>query len=93
VAWARNDWTANVFATRYGSVPNWQETGRIAPYILWNVNATKRITEQASVGLYVNNLLNKFAPRDDGFNSYPYFWRAFSPIGREVSVQFTYALD
>lgn len=93
VAWAREDWTTNVFVTRYGSVPNWQETGRIAPYILWNVNATKRITDQATIGLYVNNLFNKFAPRDDGFNSYPYFWRAFSPIGRKVSVQFTYALD
>lgn len=93
VAWARKDWTTNLFVTRYGSVPNWQETGRIAPYLLWNMNATKRITDQATVGLYVNNLFNKFAPRDDGFNSYPFFWRAFSPIGREVSVQFTYALD
>lgn len=93
VAWAREDWAANVFMSRYGSVPNWQETGRIAPYILWNMNATKRITDEATIGLYVNNLFNKFAPRDDGFNTYPYYWRAFSPIGREVSVQFTYALD
>jgi outer membrane receptor protein involved in Fe transport len=93
LAWTREDWAANVFASRYGSVPNWQETGRIAPYILWNLNATKRLTEDASVALFVNNVFNKFAPRDDGFNSYPYFWRAFSPIGREISVQFTYAID
>jgi outer membrane receptor protein involved in Fe transport len=93
IGWSHDDWTANLFMSRFGSVPNWQETGRIAPYILWNVNATTEIADDVTLGLYVNNLLNKFAPRDDGFNSYPYFWRAFSPIGREVSVQLTYALD
>ncbi len=91
VNWQRNDWNATVFMTRYGSLPNWQETGRIAPYFLWNVNLGKQITEKARLTVFVNNVFNKFHPQDGGFNTYPYFWRAYSPIGREVSAQFEYS--
>lgn len=90
VGWNKGDWKANVFMTRYGSVPNWQETGRIAPYFLWNVNASKKITDKLTASFFVNNLLNNFHPDDSGFNSYPYFWRGFSPIGREISAQLEY---
>ena len=91
--WSRGDWNANVFMTRYGSLPNWQETGRIAPYFLWNANVTKKITDKATIGLYVNNIFNNYHPADGGFNSYPYFWRAFSPIGREISASFEWKFD
>ena len=90
VGWSRNDWNANVFMTRYGSLPNWQETGRVAPYFLWNVNASKKITDKLTASFFVNNLLNKFHPDDSGFNSYPYFWRGYSPVGREISAQLEY---
>ena len=90
VGWSRDDWTANVFMTRYGSLPNWQETDRIAPYFLWNVNASKKITDKLTASFFVNNLLNKFSPRDDGFNSYPYFWRGYDPVGRTISAQLQY---
>ncbi len=90
MAWSEGDWSANLFTTRYGSLPNWQETDRIAPYFLWNANASKKITDKATVTLFVNNIFNKFHPRDDGFNSYPYFWRAYGTAGREISAQFEY---
>ncbi|MFT3668832.1 MAG: TonB-dependent receptor [Pseudoxanthomonas sp.] len=90
VGWSLDDWSANVFATRYGSLPNWQETGRIAPYIVWNVNVGKEITENLDLTLFVNNVFNKFHPEDAGYNTYPYFWRAFSPMGREISAQVEY---
>lgn len=90
VGWNRNDWTANVFMTRYGSLPNWQETGRVAPYFLWNVNASKKITDKLTASFFVNNLLNKFHPDDSGFNTYPFFWRGYSPVGREISAQLEY---
>jgi iron complex outermembrane receptor protein len=35
-------------------------------------------------------VFDKIAPRDDTFNTYPYFWRDFSPIGREIAVQVDY---
>ena len=89
-SWSRGDWAANLFMSRSGSLPNWQETGRIAPYFVWNVNASKKITDKATVSFFVNNIFNKFSPRDDGFNSYPYFWRGYSPVGRTISAQFEY---
>ena len=90
VSWELNDWNAAVFMLRYGSLPNWQETGRIAPYFIWNMNVGRQLTENSRLSLYVNNVFDNVHPRDDGFNSYPYFWRAYSPIGREVQVQYDF---
>lgn len=91
--WSKDDWNASVYGYRWGSLPNWAETSRIAPYIMWNASLRKKITDKATVGVYVNNVFNKLHPRDDTFNSYPYFWRAFSPVGREVFVQFDYKFN
>ncbi len=90
VGWNKGDWGANVFMSRAGSVPNWQETGRIAPYFLWNINATKKITDKLTATFYVNNVFNKFHPTDNGYNTYPYFYRGYSPVGREISAQLQY---
>jgi iron complex outermembrane receptor protein len=91
--WQKNDWQAAVFALRYGSLPNWQETGRIAPYIVYNMSVGKQVTEKLGVNFYVNNVFDKVHPRDDGYNTYPYFWRAFSPIGREVALELEYKFN
>lgn len=93
VAWNRDDWAAAVYFIRQGSLPNWGETGRIAPHFQWNINVAKEITDKATIGVYVNNVFDKIAPRDDTFNTYPYFWRAYSPVGREVFVQFDYKFN
>ena len=93
LVWEKNDWTSAVYYTRWGSLPNWAETGRIGPHILWNVNVAKKITEKATVGVYVNNVFDRIHPRDDTFNTYPFFWRQFSPIGREVFVQLDYKFN
>ncbi|MDQ3289318.1 MAG: TonB-dependent receptor [Pseudomonadota bacterium] len=89
-AWSKDDWNAAVYGYRWGSAPNWEETGRIAPYIIWNMSASKKITEKATIGVAVNNVFDKLAPEDDSFFSYPFFWRAYSPIGREVFAEFSY---
>lgn len=91
--WQRDDWATSLYGYRWGSLPNWAETGRIAPYTIWNANVRKKITNKATVGLFVNNVLDKLHPKDDTFNTYPYFWRAYSPIGREVFVQFDYKFN
>lgn len=93
VVWEKDDWTTAVFMTRWGSLPNWEETGRIAPYFLWNVNVGKKITDKAKITVFVNNVFDKLHPRDDSFDTYPYFWRAYSPVGREVFVQFDYKFN
>ncbi len=91
--WQLDTWSASVFMLRLGSLPNWQETGRIAPATFWNLNVGKQLSKDLKVTLFVNNVFDKIAPRDDGFNSYPYFWRAFDPVGREIALQADIAFD
>ena len=42
--------------------------------------------------LYVNNVFNNLHPQDETNSSFPYFYDAYSPIGREVAMQFEYKL-
>lgn len=90
LTWAKDDWSAALFMLRLGSLPNWAETGRIPPYFLWNANVGKNLTKDLKVTVYVNNVFDNISPEDPTFNSYPFFWRAFSPVGREVGVQIDY---
>lgn len=87
VSWQYKDLDVTVFGTRYGSLPNWAETGRIAPYHVYNLNVGYKFTENFRASFIVNNVLDKLHPEDDTFFTYPFFWRAYSPIGREVFVQ------
>ena len=93
VNWERDDWNVNLNGYRWGSLPNWAETGRIGSYVIWNTQVSKKITEKATVGIAINNVLDELAPEDDTFNTYPFFWRAYSPIGREVFVSFSYKFN
>ncbi|TYT27438.1 TonB-dependent receptor plug domain-containing protein [Luteimonas viscosa] len=93
VNWERDDWTFNLNGYRWGSLPNWAETGRIGSYVIWNGRVEKKLTEKATVGFAVNNILDDLHPEDDTFNSYPFFWRAYSPIGREVFASYSYRFN
>ena len=92
VDWSGGDWKASVFTTRYGSLPNYSGVGRTGVHFLWNANFGKRITDKAELRLYVNNLFNNLHPEDETNSSFPYFYEAYSPIGRELAVQFEYKL-
>ena len=93
VVWVKDDWTTAVYGTRWGSLPNWREDDRIGSHTLWNFNVSKKITDNATVGFYMNNVFDRIHPRDDTFDDYPFFWRAYSPVGREVFVQFDYTFN
>jgi outer membrane receptor protein involved in Fe transport len=73
-----------------GSIPSYDLDRRIAPYLLWNANLSKKITDRMSVTLFVNNVFDKIHPRDDSYADYPYFYWTYSPIGREVGAQLAY---
>ncbi|WP_141452845.1 TonB-dependent receptor [Pseudoxanthomonas sp. z9] len=73
-----------MYGYRFGSVPSWDESTRVAPFFLWNLDVQKKITPKATIGFSVVNVFNNLHPRDDSFISYPYFWRAYSPLGRQV---------
>lgn len=91
--WERDSWSAGLYGYRWGSFPRWDTSSRTAPYIVWNGNVQKRLGDRASVGLYVTNLFDKLAPQDSSYSRYPYFSEAFSPIGRELFLQFDYKLN
>ena len=91
VSWQYEDFSATLFGNRFGSLPNWAETGRIGHHAIYNMNLGYQFTPKLRVSMIVNKLLNDIAPEDDTFNSYPYFWRAFSPIGREYFIQANYS--
>src|SRR3546814_20454369 len=57
VTWQYNDRTTTLFGLRYGSIPNWAETSRLQPYITYNFNIGKQITNDLKVTLLVNNVL------------------------------------
>ena len=90
VNWNRDDWQATVYGYRWGSLPNFANTGRIAPYVIWNAGIAKKILPQATLGLNVNNVFNTFHPRDDSYTNYPYFYRSYSPLGRQIYAELTY---
>ncbi len=93
VNWELDDWTVNLNGYRWGSLPNWEETGRIGSYVIWNLAVQKEITEKATIGIAVNNVFDELHPTDNSYNTYPFFWRAYSPIGREVFASFKYKFN
>ncbi len=95
IGWTKRDWTVNLYGTRRGSAPNWAETGRIAPFMLYNLNVGFRVTDKARLTFYVNNILNNHHPRDDTMNTYPYFSDIYrqGAIGRQLAVQWEYKFN
>ncbi len=97
--WDLEEWSAGTFMTRYGSLPNWQRNadgvtfGRAGINFLWNVNVGRKIGKNAEITLYVNNVFNDIHPQDHTFNSFPFFHDTFSPVGREIAVQFDYKFN
>jgi outer membrane receptor protein involved in Fe transport len=99
-SWVRGDWNATALMTRVGSFPVWQPAiaeaygmdSRISPLTLWNLTVGKKLTDNMSVRFNVNNVFDKIHPSDPTMNSYPYFWQAYDPVGREVGFELTYRL-
>lgn len=92
ITWQYNDWTTTLFGLRYGSIPNWAETSRLKPFITYNFNIGKQITNDLKVTLLINNVLNNTHIKDSTHTSWPYFnyWGGQSPIGREAFIQVDY---
>jgi outer membrane receptor protein involved in Fe transport len=89
-SWAYGDFNTTLAANRLGSFSRYDADGRIAPYITYNASVRYQASENVALTLVGNNILNKRAPRDDSYAAYPYFWYAYSPIGRELFIQLDY---
>ncbi len=102
-SWSKGDWDATVLMTRTGSFPIWTPSNanvvngnidsRTGPNILWNMTVGKEITENLYVRANMNNVFDRIAPNDPTFNSYPYFWQGYSPVGREIGLELSYKFN
>jgi iron complex outermembrane receptor protein len=102
-SWYRGDWDATVLMNRTGSFPIWSPSNanvvsgrldsRTGPHFVWNMTVGKKITDNLHVRANVNNVFDRIAPNDPTFNSYPYFWQAYSPVGREIGLELSYKFN
>ncbi len=94
VSWEKGDWFGTLYGQRWGSTPNWAETSRLGPYMLYNLTFGKRLTDDLKVTLAVENVLNNTRKRDITHTDYPYFNPyIYNPVGRMIYVQAEYKFD
>lgn len=70
--------------------------GRVGPSITWNFNVGYRITDRAKVNFYVNNVFNStgWNHKDPYKLDYEFYnSRLFSPVGREVALEYVFNFD
>jgi iron complex outermembrane receptor protein len=100
LGWAKEDWNATLFMNRLGTFPIWDPTNtravsgeldsRIAAFTTYNLTIGHQVTDDWGMTLSIVNLFDKNYPADPTFNSFPYFWRAYDAIGRQVGIEATY---
>jgi len=95
LGWQGSDgWSANLAGTRYGRLARVDGQGWIAPLWLWNGNLGKRVSERATVTLFVSNLFDSAPPRDSSNDEFPYYYdEVYSAVGRQLAVQLDYNFD
>ena len=93
VTWNFHDFTATLYGSRLGGIPNYDGTQRMGPTFLYNATFGYRVTPGINVSLVVDNLFDSRPPRDTTWTSYPYYSRNwFSAVGRayfvDLSIKF-----
>jgi outer membrane receptor protein involved in Fe transport len=93
--WDYKKFSGVLFGHRVGSMPNWQETGRLGPWFTYNASASMRfLDDKLTASVLVGNLLNTRPPKDDGFTSWPFFWRGqYNALGRQTFLQLEYTFE
>jgi len=94
-SWDYKKFTGVLYAHRLGSMPNWQETGRLSTWTTYNATATMRFFEDKLIAsLIVSNLTDERPPVDDGFTTWPFYWRGqYNARGRETYLQLSYTFE
>lgn len=95
MSWQRGPWSATLYGIRYGSLPNADGTGRIAPYMLYNGSVGYRFDDDNSLSLIVNNLRNTHPPLDKtGEGGWPYYPVGnYDPYGRQFWLEYNLHFD
>jgi outer membrane receptor protein involved in Fe transport len=108
ISWQKGDWSTNLHAIRYGSLPNYAaqfgvdttpgtSQGRVGAYEVYNFSVSYDVTDNSSVSLTVNNLLNEEPPYDptyDGSQGFaPPFYNIFAYNGYGRAFWLQYRID
>lgn len=99
--WSVGNWTSTLYGIRYGSTPNYtaqvnttgytaKGAGTVAPWMVYNGSVEYRISDDAKVGLFVNNIRNSMPPRDSTWIGWPYYnVFNYNAFGRSYWVEMT----
>ncbi|HYQ23578.1 TonB-dependent receptor domain-containing protein [Stenotrophomonas sp.] len=92
LTWERDDWSAALFGSRLGENMNWDETGRLKPYITYNLSVAKKFGPNVKAEFTVVNLTDNQYRRDVTYTTYPYFYNYIGadPLGRRYYVSLSY---
>lgn len=103
VTWSRDDWSATVFGTRYGTVfsaagvDGTNTAGetyprRLKPYMLYNMSVSKRFSPDVSATFSVINVTNNQYRYDASNTGYPFFeyYLGADPLGRRYQLSVSY---
>lgn len=89
LTWDWRDFTTTFLMVHYGSVTNSGGDGRLTPWTTLNASARYQFNKKASLGLSVNNLLNKVKKDDSA--GWPYYPSSlYDPYGRQWWLDFSY---
>ncbi|MFK3738346.1 TonB-dependent receptor domain-containing protein [Massilia sp. TN1-12] len=87
--WDQGPWSATLFATRYGKIPNQAQTDYISPSTLFNTSVVYHVTDRLTVSAIVNNVFNRI--KYDSTGGWPnYAVGNYSPAGRTGWVELNY---
>lgn len=103
LGWGLRDWNATLFATRYGSNGNFVNAAgtnavgtaygaRLQPYMLYNFQVGKRISDNLRASVTIVNLFNNQYREDASFTGYPFFeyYLGADPLGRRYNANISY---
>ena len=104
ISWSKDEWSAAVFGTRYGSAfSNAEKVGvntaggtygrRLQPYMLYNAQVGYRFSKAVKAELSVVNVLNNQYREDNSYTAYPFFnpYLGADPLGRRYFLSVSYA--
>ena len=81
--WNIGPWSSTLQLTRYGKIPNREQTGYITPTILANASVYYQLSRQTSLGLIINNVQDFF--KKDYSSAWPYYpVGSYAPYGRQA---------
>ena len=94
VGWDYKKFSTTLFFLRTGSIPQDDQQDRCCERDTYNLTASYDVTDQLTVGLSIQNLLDEEPGLDATEDSYPYYAIGnFDPYGREAFLQLDYRFD